>query len=69
MKILLGMPLSSSLLDVLDTYAHADFHAHSIGQDRASDRELPEITRPSRLRLHATICENLPKALNSDIIL
>ena len=45
MKVLLDMPVSSSLLDVLDAYGHEGVHAHQIGQDRASDRELLEIAR------------------------
>jgi len=45
MKVLLDMPVSSLLLSVLDTYGHEGVHAHQIGQDRASDRELLEIAR------------------------
>jgi predicted nuclease of predicted toxin-antitoxin system len=45
MKVLLDMPVSSSLLDVLDTYGHEGVHAHQIGQDRASDQELLAIAR------------------------
>jgi hypothetical protein len=45
MKVLLAMPLSPSLLDVLDTYGHAGVHAYPIDQGRASDRELLEIAR------------------------
>lgn len=45
MKVLLDMPVSSLLLDVLDAYGHEGVHAHQIGQDRAPDRELLEIAR------------------------
>ena len=45
MKALLDMPVSSLLLDVLHAYGHEGVHAHQIGQDRATDRELLEIAR------------------------
>lgn len=45
MKVLLDMPVSSLLLDVLHTYEHEGVHAHQIGQDRASDRQLLEVAR------------------------
>ena len=45
MKALLDMPVSSQLLDVLHAYGHEGVHAHQIGQDRATDRELLEIAR------------------------
>jgi predicted nuclease of predicted toxin-antitoxin system len=45
MKVLLDMPVSSLLLDVLDAYGHEGVHAHQIGQDRAPDQELLEIAR------------------------
>jgi predicted nuclease of predicted toxin-antitoxin system len=45
MKVLLDMPVSSMLLDVLCVYGHEGVHAHQIGQDRATDRELLEIAR------------------------
>ena len=37
------MPVSSVLLDVLRAHGHEGVHAHQIGKDRASDRELLEI--------------------------
>ena len=45
MKVLLDMPVSSALLDVLETHGHEGVHAHHIGKGRASDRELMEIAR------------------------
>ena len=45
MRFLLGMPVSEQLLSVLNTYGHEGVHAHQIGQDRATDRELLEIAR------------------------
>ena len=45
MKVLLDMPVSSLLLDVLHAHGHKGVHAHQIGQDRATDRELMEIAR------------------------
>jgi predicted nuclease of predicted toxin-antitoxin system len=45
MKILLDMPVSPLLLDVLHVYGHEGVHAYQIGQDRASDSELLEIAR------------------------
>ena len=45
MKVLLDMPVSSLLLDVLHAYGHRGVHAHQIGQSRATDRELLEMAR------------------------
>jgi predicted nuclease of predicted toxin-antitoxin system len=45
MKALLDMPVSTALLDVLRAYGHEGIHAHQIGQDRATDRELLEMAR------------------------
>ncbi len=45
MKTLLDMPVSSALLDVLRRHGHEGVHAHHIGKDRASDRELLEVAR------------------------
>jgi predicted nuclease of predicted toxin-antitoxin system len=44
-KFLLDMPVSSLLLTVLHAYGHEGVHAHQIGKDRATDRELLEIAR------------------------
>jgi predicted nuclease of predicted toxin-antitoxin system len=45
MKVLLDMPVSSSLLDVLRAHGHEGVHAYQIGKGRASDSELLEIAR------------------------
>ena len=45
MKALLDMPVSPALLDVLDAYGHQGVHAHQIGMDRATDRELLALAR------------------------
>jgi predicted nuclease of predicted toxin-antitoxin system len=45
MKALLDMPVSPSLLDVLEAHGYEGVHAYQIGQDRASDSELLEIAR------------------------
>jgi predicted nuclease of predicted toxin-antitoxin system len=45
MKFLLDMPVSTVLIDVLEAYEHEGVHAHQIGKERATDRELLEIAR------------------------
>ena len=40
MKVLLDMPVSRSLLRVLEDHGHEGVHAHEIGLGRVSDREL-----------------------------
>lgn len=45
MKVLLDMPVSALLLEVLEAHEHEGVHAHQIGKDRASDTELLEIAR------------------------
>lgn len=45
MKVLLDMPVSALLLDVLEAHGHEGVHAYQIGKDRASDTELLEIAR------------------------
>ncbi len=45
MKVLLDMPVSSLLLDVLRTHGHEGVHAHQIGEGRATDSELLAIAR------------------------
>ena len=45
MKALLDMPVSAMLLDVLRDYGHEGVHAHQLGKDRATDRELLAIAR------------------------
>jgi predicted nuclease of predicted toxin-antitoxin system len=44
-RFLLDMPVFSLLLTVLHEYGHEGVHAHQIGKDRATDRELLEIAR------------------------
>ena len=44
-RFLLDMPVSSLLLNVLHEHGHEGVHAHQIGKDRATDRELLEIAR------------------------
>ena len=44
-RFLLDMPVSALLLDVLHEHGHEGVHAHQIGKDRATDRELLEIAR------------------------
>jgi predicted nuclease of predicted toxin-antitoxin system len=45
MKVLLDMPVSASLVDVLQAHGHEGIHAHDIGLDRAADRELLAVAR------------------------
>lgn len=45
MKALLDMPVSASLMDVLQAHGHEGIHAHEIGLDRAPDRELLAFAR------------------------
>jgi predicted nuclease of predicted toxin-antitoxin system len=44
-RFLLDMPVSSLLLTVLHDHEHEGVHAHQIGKDRATDRELLAIAR------------------------
>jgi predicted nuclease of predicted toxin-antitoxin system len=45
MKALLDMPVSASLVDVLQAHGHEGIHAHDTGLDRAPDRELLALAR------------------------
>lgn len=45
MKVLLDMPVSPLLLDVLRTHGHEGVHAHDIGKGRASDGEILSTAR------------------------
>ena len=45
MKVLLDMPVSRSLLSVLQLHGHEGVHAHESGLDRAADRELLAVAR------------------------
>ncbi len=45
MKVLLDMPVSASLLSVLDAHGHEGVHAQQLGLDRASDEDLLQLAR------------------------
>lgn len=45
MKALLDMPVSASLLSVLETHGHEGVHAQQLGLDRAPDEDLLELAR------------------------
>jgi predicted nuclease of predicted toxin-antitoxin system len=45
MHVLLDMPVSQSLLNVLQAHGHDGVHAHEIGLDRAADREVLAVAR------------------------
>ncbi|CAB1075575.1 hypothetical protein D1AOALGA4SA_3394 [Olavius algarvensis Delta 1 endosymbiont] len=45
MKFLLDMPVSPTLLNVLEANGHEGVHAHQIGKDQAPDTELLIIAR------------------------
>ena len=45
MNVLLDMPVSRSLLSALQGHEHAGVHAHEIGLDRATDREVLAVPR------------------------
>jgi predicted nuclease of predicted toxin-antitoxin system len=45
MKVLLDMPVSPLLLDVLRVHGHEGVHAYQIGRSRATDDELLELAR------------------------
>jgi predicted nuclease of predicted toxin-antitoxin system len=45
MRFLLDMPVSVPLLGGLSAHGHEGVHAHQIGKDRATDRELLQIAR------------------------
>jgi predicted nuclease of predicted toxin-antitoxin system len=62
MKVLLDMPVSTKLLDVLETYEHQGVHAHQIGKACASDSELLEIAR-SENRIIITADLDFPRLL------
>lgn len=62
MKVLLDMPVSSSLLDVLHTHGHEGVHAHELGLDRATDRQLLELARQEN-RVIITADMDFPRLL------
>ena len=45
MEFLLDMPVSAKLLNVLYAHGHEGVHAQTIGQDRATDRQLIDLAR------------------------
>jgi len=45
MKFLLDMPVSASLIEVLQSHGHEGIHVHQIGRDRDPDDELLELAR------------------------
>ena len=45
MNVLLDMPVSRTLVSVLEAYGHEGVHAHEIGLDRATDREVLAVAR------------------------
>lgn len=45
MKILLDMPVTPQLINVLKKYGHEGVHAYQIGKDRAPDIELLNLAR------------------------
>ena len=45
MRFLLDMPVSPSLIGVLERYGHEAVHAHRIGKGQAPDRDLLELAR------------------------
>ena len=45
MKALLDMPVSRSLLRVLEAHGHQGVHAHEIGLDRCADHDLLAVGR------------------------
>jgi predicted nuclease of predicted toxin-antitoxin system len=44
-KVLLEMPVSASLLSVLEARGHEGVHAHQLGLDRAPDKDLLALVR------------------------
>jgi predicted nuclease of predicted toxin-antitoxin system len=45
MNVLLDMPVSRSLLSVLEDHGHEGVHAREIGLDRAADRQVLAVAR------------------------
>lgn len=45
MKVLLDMPVSASLLSVLEAHGHEGVHAQQLGLDRAPDEDLLALAR------------------------
>ena len=62
MRVLLDMPVSRSLLSVLEDHGHEGVHAHEIGLDRVADRELLAIARREK-RVVVTADVDFPRLL------
>jgi predicted nuclease of predicted toxin-antitoxin system len=66
MDALLEMPVSRSLLRVLEAHGHAGVHAYEIGLDRAADREVLAVAqRENRIVITADLDFPRPLALSS----
>ncbi len=62
MRFLLDMPVSLSLLDVLEAHGHEGIHAHQIGHDRSPDTVLLELARREK-RVIITADLDFPRLL------
>jgi len=62
MKALLDMPVSASLVDVLQVHGHEGVHAHDLGLDRAPDSELLAVARREK-RIIITADLDFPRIL------
>jgi predicted nuclease of predicted toxin-antitoxin system len=62
MKALLDMPVSRSLLNVLEAHGHTGIHASEMGLDRATDRDLLVVARREN-RLVITADLDFPRLL------
>jgi predicted nuclease of predicted toxin-antitoxin system len=62
MRVLLDMPVSAMLLDVLRAHEHEGVHAHQIGKGRATDTDLLETAR-SEGRIIITADLDFPQLL------
>jgi predicted nuclease of predicted toxin-antitoxin system len=61
-RFLLDMPVLMSLLSVLAAHGHEGVHAHQIGKDHATDRELLELARQEQ-RIVVTADLDFPRLL------
>jgi predicted nuclease of predicted toxin-antitoxin system len=62
MKVLLDMPVSTVLLEVLHSHGHEGVHASQIGQSRASDDKLLQLARQQQ-RVIVTADLDFPRLL------
>jgi predicted nuclease of predicted toxin-antitoxin system len=62
MKVLLDMPVSTVLLEVLHSHGHEGVHASQIGQSRASDHKLLQLARQQQ-RVIVTADLDFPRLL------